>query len=319
MTNTLRRWRLLALICACAQPVFATSYSGTSAFSFLNIPVGARATAMGEAFSSVPNDVQGLVYNPASLATLVANQVSFEHLSYVSDVNQEAVAFGHAGHEKGISWGVSANYLQVSNIVRTVASLQGSGDGFTEVGSFSTYDANVGLAAARPVTENLLLGSTIKLIRESLSDASSNAGALDLGAIYEANEQRSLDLSVVMQNLGFASRFADAAVELPWTLRIGMSGQPFAQWLFSADYVKRRDLSGQFNVGGEVTPQKFISLRLGYEYQLTRPDLGGISGFTGGIGLHLHMMSLDYAFVPLGDLGTTHRISLNFRFKPHRN
>jgi hypothetical protein len=28
-------------------------------------------------------------------------------------------------------------------------------------------------------------------------------------------------------------------------------------------------------------------------------------------------MSFDYAFIPLGDLGITHRISVNYRFKPH--
>jgi hypothetical protein len=30
-------------------------------------------------------------------------------------------------------------------------------------------------------------------------------------------------------------------------------------------------------------------------------------------------MSIDYAFVPLGDLGITHRISLNWRFKPRHD
>jgi hypothetical protein len=30
----------------------------------------------------------------------------------------------------------------------------------------------------------------------------------------------------------------------------------------------------------------------------------------------LKQVSVDYAFIPLGDLGTTHRISVNYRFKP---
>src|ERR1019366_4218506 len=89
---------------ACA---WAASYSGTTGFSFLNLPVGARATAMGEAFSSVPNDIQGLAYNPACLATMAASQLSFQHLTYVADVDQEAMAFGHAGRSEGFSWGLS--------------------------------------------------------------------------------------------------------------------------------------------------------------------------------------------------------------------
>jgi hypothetical protein len=48
---------------------------------------------------------------------------------------------------------------------------------------------------------------------------------------------------------------------------------------------------------------------------LNSPDLGGLSNFSAGFGFRRNLFSLDYAFVPLGDLGTTHRVSLNFRFK----
>src|SRR5260221_494007 len=128
------------LMAMSAVSLYAVTDSGTTAFSFLNLPVGARATGMGQAFTSVPNDIQGLVYNPASLATMAASQLSFQHLSYVQDITQEAVSFGHAGRQEEMSWGVSSNYLRVGNITRTVATAGGTGDGFTEVGSFSTYD-----------------------------------------------------------------------------------------------------------------------------------------------------------------------------------
>jgi hypothetical protein len=40
----------------------------------------------------------------------------------------------------------------------------------------------------------------------------------------------------------------------------------------------------------------------------------GIGGMSFGLGATLHFFSLDYAFVPMGELGTTHRISLTFDF-----
>src|SRR5690242_3832955 len=129
-----------------AAQLQASDTSGTTAFSFLNLPVGARATALGQAFTSVPNDIQGLVYNPASLATMVASQLSFQHLSYVESVDQEAVFFGHAGRQEELSWGLSANYLRVGDITRTVATSLPSGDGFTEDGTFSTYDMALGVS-----------------------------------------------------------------------------------------------------------------------------------------------------------------------------
>jgi len=293
----------------------ADSYSGTTAFSFLNLPVGARATAMGEAFGSVPNDIQALNYNPASLATMVTSQISYQHLTYVEDVDQEALAFGHAGRDHGLSWAVSSNYLQVSNITRTVATLQPSGDGFTDIGSLSTYDMSLGVSAAAPVTEDLRVGGTVKFLRESLADASSSAGALDGGLLYRLSEEHSLNLGASAENLGFASKFADAAVKLPVTGRVGISGQPFAQWLLSSDFVKQIDTKGEFDVGAEITPRRYISFRMGYRYALTNPDQGGLSNFSAGLGLRFNQFSLDYAFVPMGDLGITNRISLNYRFK----
>jgi len=295
---------------------FPADYSGTTGFSFLNLPVGARATAMGQAFTSVPNDVQGLVYNPANLATMAASQLSFQHLTYVEDVDQEAIAFGHAGRDEELSWGLSSDYLRVGNITRTVATAPSSGDGFTEAGTFSTYDMALGLSGAAPVTEDLKAGATVKFLHESLADASSSAGALDGGIVYRLNDEHSWNLGAAVQNVGFASKFADAAVKLPTALRAGISGQPFAQWLLSSDYVKRVDTKGELDIGGEVTPRRFISLRMGYRYAQTSPDLGGLSNFSAGLGLRFKQMSFDYAFIPLGDLGITHRISVNYRFKP---
>lgn len=310
----------LSLLVMLDGSVKAAQNSGTSSFSFLNIPTGARAAALGQAFTSIPNDIQGLVYNPACLATMASSQASFEHLAYVADIAQEGIAAGHAGRDQGLSWGVLANYLHVGDIDRTVATSLPTGDGFSETGSFSTYDMALGASVAGPfIMEGLSMGTTLKFLRESLADASSNGAALDAGVIYQGNVERSWNMGASVQNAGFASKFSDAAVKLPMTLRVGASGQPFAQWLFSTDFVKRVDTAGEADIGAEVTPKRFFSLRVGYRYAFNNPDLGGLSNFSAGIGIRIQRMSLDYAFVPLGDLGTTHRISLNFRFKTQRN
>jgi len=43
----------------------------------------------------------------------------------------------------------------------------------------------------------------------------------------------------------------------------------------------------------------------------TLGDLDGFTGVTFGLGFGLKGVGLDYAFVPTGDLGTSHRISLS--------
>ncbi len=306
----------LTLCLALFVPVHSSAEnSGTTAFSFLNIPVGARSTALGQAFTSVPNDVQGVPYNPAALATLTASQLSIQHLSYVEETSQEAILYGDAGRDSAISWGFSTNYLRVGNITRTVATGLSSGDGFTETGDFSTYDLSMGLSAAGPVSEVMKAGGTIKFIRESLGDASSNAGALDLGVIYHVQDDHAWNVGASLLNLGFASKFSEASVKLPMTFRAGVSGQPFSQWLLTADYAKRVDTEGEIGIGAEVTPKRFISLRMGYRYTFVRPDFGGLADISAGFGLRQKQISFDYAFIPLGDLGMTHRVTISWRFK----
>ncbi len=310
----MRAFLVSVAVLSLGVPAFAGDNAGTSGFTFLAIPVGARATAMGQAFTSVPNDVQGVAYNPASLASMVASQLSVQHLTYVEGITQESLAYGRAGRDS-LSWGTFLNYLRVGGITRTTATGLTTGDGFTEQGDFSTSDMALGGTLAKPVTDDLLVGSTLKFLREDLEDATSKGAAMDFGVLWRSNESRSWNVGASLLNLGYVSKFEEAAVKLPYTFRAGISGQPFAQWLLSADYVKRRDTKGEFDVGAEVSPRKVFSLRFGYRYALKRPDLGALSDFSAGFGIRPGMWSIDYAFVPLGDLGMTHRISFNFRFK----
>lgn len=317
-----RFWRwigVLSIFFSIDTVAWGTGTSGTSSFAFLNLPVGARATAMGQAFTSIPNDVQGLAYNPASLATMVASQASVQHMNYVENITQESVAIGQGGHSEGFRWGGMVNYLRIGGIDRTVATQQPTGDGFTDAGQFSTYDMMLGAVLAGEIREGVAVGTTLKFLRESLADASSNGGAIDVGALYQGKSARIWNVGASIQHMGFATKFADAGVALPLTLRVGGSIQPFAQWLVATDFVKRNDTKGEFDIGAEVTPKKYFSLRMGYRYALTRRDLGGFSDLSAGLAFRWNTLSLDYAFVPLGDLGLTHRISLNFRFKTHPN
>ena len=41
---------------------------GTSAATFLRIPVGARAASMGEAYTSISNDASAMFWNPGGIA-----------------------------------------------------------------------------------------------------------------------------------------------------------------------------------------------------------------------------------------------------------
>ena len=65
----MRITRLILIITFCMIQV-RTGYANQGAASFLSIPVGARACAMGGAHVAVVNDASSVYWNPAGLGTL---------------------------------------------------------------------------------------------------------------------------------------------------------------------------------------------------------------------------------------------------------
>jgi len=63
----------------------------------------------------------------------------------------------------------------------------------------------------------------------------------------------------------------------------------------------------------EYHPVSILALRAGYK-TMKNPDLGGLTGVSGGMGINLGKFNFDYSFTPFGDLGISHRVSLLIRF-----
>ena len=82
---------LFPLISLKAQlfPTLGGQRAGISTAQFLKIGVGGRATAMGDAFIAVANDVSALYWNPAGLVLTEKNEIMFSHNSWVVDIGHE--------------------------------------------------------------------------------------------------------------------------------------------------------------------------------------------------------------------------------------
>ncbi|MEW6040565.1 MAG: carboxypeptidase regulatory-like domain-containing protein [Elusimicrobiota bacterium] len=70
--------------------------------------------------------------------------------------------------------------------------------------------------------------------------------------------------------------------------------------------------SGSFKIEYDCNRQ-IIAFRLGLNTKNV-DTLGSISGIRAGFGLNLNKLTLDYALLPYGDLGTTHRISMGLKY-----
>ena len=145
-----------------------------------------------------------------------------------------------------------------------------------------------------------------------------------------------------MQNFGTPVKFINESYPLPLTFNTGISFMPLAAYSLplgvSLDMSFPNDNTASWRVGTEYIAGQLISLRLGYNSQsdLTKDIITGssfskidsninlITGFVAGFGINIPLhrgysgvtngISLDYAFVPYGELGETHRMSLGIKW-----
>jgi hypothetical protein len=119
--------------------------------------------------------------------------------------------------------------------------------------------------------------------------------------------------------------YMDKPVSLPRMIQAGLSYRVFEFLTLEAD-TRYGLVDPKFGIslGSEFRLAKMASFRLGYSSRRQadvsaandKSGLNALGGISMGVGLQLFSrMNLDYAFVPMGDLGNQHHMSLRWRFQ----
>jgi len=267
----------------------AGSNNGVAAADFLNIGVGARAAALGGAYTSIANDATASYWNPAGLVSIASPQIAFSHFAWYQDMNFEYLSIAYPVSEK-LTLGVGTSYL-------SYGAIEGYDEYDNPTGELSsTFDMAVGLSAAYRTSERLSLGLTAKYIMESLTDVKATAIAVDMGATYSLNR---LTLGVAAVNLGQNLKFDQTEERLPAAIRAGVSMIFFdSKVLASLETVNQ--IHGDFSVrnGYEIGFQNKYYLRAGYALypQQEGRQLGQSLSF--GAGALVGPAHFDYTFSP---------------------
>jgi len=129
-------------------------------------------------------------------------------------------------------------------------------------------------------------------------------------------------LGLVIQNIGSRMKFVSEENSLPMTIRGGIGYKILDSWIIEADAILPNDNTIIFGAGTQfvlkVDKEWSITPRVGYNTR-TVSDLTDLKGLTCGFGFNWQSvswkdMAIDYALVPYGKLGLTHRISLGMKF-----
>jgi len=331
------------LFILCLESYFALPAQGrgigTSGSSVLKIGVGARPSSMGEACVAIADDVSSIYWNPAGLFQIRSSQLSAMHIEWLDDIRYEWLGYA----QPVASWATVAadvSYIHMGTIPRTIES---STEGYEQDGTFTASDMAGRFALAGKVRKDVLVGASFQVLqsrvdfrdvtKERIADRIAQSTAINLGGIYNTPVPN-LSVGCSFQNMGGQTQaFFNEKEPLPFAFRLGAAyrktlntiqeaGSPVEEEAVDPDkptgvLVVAMDLNlpvdgpAGIRLGTEYQFGNGIAIRGGYR---TGTGLEFPSGISGGAGYSTASYHLDYAFVPYGDVGNTHRVSFTVKF-----
>ncbi|OGC04637.1 hypothetical protein A2276_01510 [candidate division WOR-1 bacterium RIFOXYA12_FULL_43_27] len=277
-----------------ALPAFARA-AGTTSADFLNISVGARAVAMGEAYTALARGPEAVYWNPAGLVDQKLVELSSMHANWFGDMSFDYLGFAFPYRIGTIGLGYTVlNY-------GSIPGYDSSGAKGSDIGA---YDGAFTLSWAQRLNKRFSLGVSAKYINEKLDSFNSSTIAADCGILFELRP--AVNLALVAKNQIGKLKFISEEASVPSAITIGISAGPFLTDALnvSADYTLATGGENFLNYGLEYYFNDFFCIRGG----------SSKSRLQGGLGFKSPYFNLDYAYVPYENLGATHRVSFGLRF-----
>ncbi len=316
------RWSLFLLFLGCslnfAQAQNQVNGAGSTSTNFQKIGMGARATGMGNAFTGVSDDVNAVFWNPAGLGLAKGTQFTLTHGEWLIGVTHEFFAFSqNIGKDGG--FGGSVGYLDSGSFpgaLETPGGLYGGVGDTISATSFTgtlAYAQRLGNWINGDFFKHSFMGISATVVGQNVVNVGNAGVAFNLGYLYEIT-RKTFYVGAVLFNLG--TQVQDFSQ--PMMYKIGGSYALHNVLMKRDRNIFALDLDGHSDTGFKIGAgdeyklnlgRDDVFLRLGYT---TAADLAGI---TAGAGVAHRFddftAGLDYAFVPYGTLGDTHRITLN--------
>ncbi|MBU2574423.1 MAG: LysM peptidoglycan-binding domain-containing protein [Elusimicrobia bacterium] len=300
--------RLTAFLCGLIAAFNLINGTNASA-AFDDIGLGARAAAMGQAFSAVSNDANAINTNPAGLVLLKSPELAASYGKLYTGLWDDSaigqgyfsLAFPVKKHIPGFM-GVSWDELRLS-------------DAYCETVFSGAYATTVSTA--------LSVGASLKYLRKSyvsdiytesdplfIRNGYSKSGlGIDLGGLYRVNDKYTLAL--VLKNINQPDMGLGGTDRLPVQIRTGI-----AYWLKKSLVDLDISFKGggyDVSIGAERVFQRKYLFRLGF---LAGND--SKRNVALGLGSRFGAVNFDYSFtLPIGGIsGTTgsHRLAFGFKF-----
>jgi len=285
------------------------AHAGPPGFAFLEIPTGARASALGGAYASLVSGVESVWWNPAGLDETQGVQITASHYELIQNLRYDSFAL--AGHPRGggLVGSIRALYSEPIEERDELGNL---------IGSFGAHDLELALGYGWRLSNEVRLGATGQVYRERIANLSSTTFGFGVGSSWEPARWKGLRLGLAGQNLGPSAHYSfdgaqGAPVPLPAAAQGGVSyahaAGKSATVTAALEARLTRGRSGIGMLGLELAHASGATLRAGFRAN------DSASTYALGAGYTRAGLRIDYAFVPFQlDLGDTQRFTLTARF-----
>ncbi len=267
------------------------------ALPMMRMGVGARALAMGGAYTAVASDATAGYWNPAALAQLEGLSVSTmvaANMSFDRKYNYLSVGYKFKFGALGFSW-LNAGTSDIPH--------------GTESGKTGTFDSNdhVFLFSYGTQMEKFYFGMNFKVLYDKTEDYSNTGVGFDAAAKYAITDYA--HLGIFAGDLG--SKYGRN--EVPAVFRVGVAVFPTENFTIPLEIEKLQNRSN-------------IKLRIGGEYSYEFADnyfgafRAGVNdgSFTIGAGLVIMgQYTIDYSYITEATdfMGENHRVSVGVNLK----
>lgn len=317
--STLNRY-IIAIAAGLLAILGAKAQEGSSAYSFLRIPVSSQAFALGGVnISSINPDLSLIDQNPALLGPEIEAQMGLGYMHYMGSSNFASARYG-MGATPHSAWSAGIRFL-------SYGSVEGYDEMGTPTGAFHPQDLVVDGIYSHDFNDRWRGGIAMKFIYSHYERYEAVALAADLGVNYY-DPEHDFSFSAVIKNAGGQlKRFDEHYDRLPFDIQLGMTkglGQTPFQLSVTAThltkwklpYYEHKDENGvseqvkkdgfvsnffrHLVFGLQFTPSQHFYAALAYNYK-TRSDMATyqrnfLSGFSAGLGLRVRSMGFGVAY-----------------------
>ncbi len=283
--------------------------TATAGFVFLEVPINARITGLGDAGITLSDlNSDGVFINPAICGFTNRKQnFSVSYSPYFAGINQYSASYSYNSPVGVFSAGAIVFDYGTMQRTQKIAGQRV----YEVIGNFQSQSFALVLSYSKMLTDRFSFGISLKYVNEKIYIYSAENVLFDGGVLYYTG-LGNLRIGAAIQNFGTDAKFINDPFKMPSILKLGIATELIGD--FQSDYrlttiieaIHPNDGDEKLNSGLEFSWKNIFTLRGGYKFFYDEET------YSFGIGINaepVFPVSFDFSLSNYGRLGNILRLT----------